>query len=265
MLFSYNNLEIKISSQTKTLFVYFKNAHLDLETLFELESLTQWLQTHIEVQSLVLTTEQEVFPLAPDTETLGRWSNENLRKFQQKLARLIWSLHKIPQTVIADMKRGTNSFGIELALAADLIFIGQDGEWDFDYLRRGVVPMSGAITLLNSFIGSAKARQWMLMGKSVSANELESAGLALIAQDPDEIVQTLQRIKDQSQVCRIQMKRQWLEMLTPEFEKIEDIEYPFALAAHDVLDFQRPSAKEDFVSARDIAGKMRDKFKETII
>lgn len=265
VLFNYNNLEIKISPQTKSLFVFIKPDHLNLETLFELEGLTHWLQSHIEVQSVILTSEQEVFSLSPKMEDLSRWTPDSLRKFQQKLARVVWSLHKVPQTVVTYVKRGCDSFGIELALAGDIIVMDRDGEWDFNYLTKGLVPMSGAISILSNLVGVSRARRWLKMSKVVKSSELESSGLVELIDDKDEIVSMLNKINEQSSVCRIQMKRQWLEAMTSHFEKIEDVEYPFALAAHDVADYQRPHKKEDFISAKELANQLKNKAQETIV
>jgi len=263
MLFSFNNLEVKISSETKTLFVFIQPERLNLETLFELEGLTQWLQSHIEVQSVVISNEHALFPLSPSDETLGRWSVDQLKHFQQKLSRVVWAFHKVPQTVIADCKMGTDSFGIELALCADIVLLDYEGEMHFDYLEKGIVPMSGGVSLLAEAVGAHRARRWLLSTSSVSSEELEACGWIQAINDREQIVDILKKINQQSSIARIQLKRQWQEWFSPIHNKIEEVESPFALAAHQSEDYQRPFRQESFANARDVALKMRAKSAES--
>jgi enoyl-CoA hydratase/carnithine racemase len=67
--------------------------------------------------------------------------------------------------------------GVELALLCDLTFAAQTASFAFGEVKRGLMPGNGGTQRLSRRIGSAKALDMILTGRTVSAAEALAMGL----------------------------------------------------------------------------------------
>ncbi|MGA7397614.1 MAG: enoyl-CoA hydratase/isomerase family protein [Solirubrobacterales bacterium] len=73
--------------------------------------------------------------------------------------------------------------GLELALACDLIFAGPGAKMGLPEVRLGILPGAGGTQRLPRRIGAGRAKDLMLSGRHIGAEEAESLGLAINAPD----------------------------------------------------------------------------------
>lgn len=71
--------------------------------------------------------------------------------------------------------------GLELALACDLIFAGPGAKLGLPEVKLGILPGAGGTQRLPRRIGAARAKDLMLSGRHIEAEEAERIGLAIAA------------------------------------------------------------------------------------
>jgi enoyl-CoA hydratase/carnithine racemase len=82
----------------------------------------------------------------------------------------------------ADHDRGVSGYalgsGCELALAADFRFAGRSAKFGLSEITPGIMPGSGGTQRLPRIVGPARAKELILSGRMVAADEALAIGLA---------------------------------------------------------------------------------------
>lgn len=107
------------------------------------------------------------------------WIREGHRVFR-RLARL-------PQPVIAVLNGYTFGGGLELALSADLRLAAEEAELSMPEVTIGAVPGWTGTQSLPALIGPARAKEMILTGRRVKAEEAERWGLVNEAVPKEEL------------------------------------------------------------------------------
>jgi len=86
-------------------------------------------------------------------------------------------IERLPLPVIAAVHGVCLGGGCEIALACDFILASPDAQFGQPEVNLGVMPGWGGTRRLPRRIGPARARRWVLTGRSVTAEAAEEAGL----------------------------------------------------------------------------------------
>ena len=109
MKFNYNTLNVDLRPETRSLTISLNrpkhNNQMNVEMLFELESLFGWLTAHLEVNAVVITGVGDTFCTGFDEEELRLMSEDKLQKYLVRFQRLISGMLALPQTIICDLKK----------------------------------------------------------------------------------------------------------------------------------------------------------------
>lgn len=223
-IFKYNTLNAYLKPATKSLIISTKSeafeAGLSSEWIFELDSILQWAFDKIEIQSILLTGENNSFAPALKTNEIALKEKDFWIKIHQKINALNKLILKLPQTVILDMKYGNANVGLDIAISADIIIGHRSGQWNFDYLNLGICPLSLHIFGTEK-IASGLVDQWILSNAQVAHSELQlQRFFHTLYDDTDRqhcIQATLEKVLKQAPVSRIQtklsLKRAFLEKI----------------------------------------------------
>ena len=259
MKFSYNTLDVKLNSKTRSIEIKI-NELINIEMLFELESLLSWLLGHIEVNAIVLRGKNDYFCSGFDNKELKIMSEEKLKKYIVRFQKIVTGMLYLPQTVICDLGLGASAMGVELSLGADIRVGSETGKIQFNALEKGWVPCCGGIGLLSAWVGNGNARSWLLSGSKISHSVLATKGLLIESYKNKEssftINKFLKNISRQSPVARIQAKRSFLETILPELERTFEYESIFSFASIETGDWKKENADE-FVPARELAKELK--------
>ncbi len=266
MNFNYNTLNVELHPKTRSLSITFnrpeKENQMNLEMLFELESLFGWLTAHLEVNAVVINGSAGVFCTGFDEDELKIMSEEKLQKYLVRFQKIISGMLALPQTIIADLGKKASGMGLELALGADIRICHENAQIDFNSLDKGWVPCSGGIGLLGLLVGHATARQWTLTSKNVSFSEAHAKGLVTTGYNNEAVLEDiLNSIAKQSPVARIQSKRSLLEAIMPELTRIFEFESIFSFASMKTNDWKKDplnNPEERFMSARELSGQLQE-------
>jgi enoyl-CoA hydratase len=86
-------------------------------------------------------------------------------------------IERLPLPVIAAVNGVCLGGGCEISLACDFIVASEDAQFGQPEINLGVMPGWGGTRRLPRRIGVARARRWILTGRSVPASEAAEAGL----------------------------------------------------------------------------------------
>jgi 2-oxoglutaroyl-CoA hydrolase len=125
------------------------------------------------IRFVVLTGEGEAFTAGGDVAGF-------LQAEPETLSRLHWNVtapERCPKPVIAKLRGYAFGVGFELALACDFRLAADDVELALPEVKLGMIPGSGGTQRLVRLVGLARAKDLILRGRRVKAEEALSLGL----------------------------------------------------------------------------------------
>lgn len=91
---------------------------------------------------------------------------------------------RIRKPLIAAVRGFALGGGLELAMACDMLVLGEDAKLGQPEIRIGVMPGAGGTQRLTRAIGKARAMELVLTGRTMDAREAERFGLATMVVTP---------------------------------------------------------------------------------
>jgi enoyl-CoA hydratase len=160
---------------------------LSLEMLDELHSFLSRIKTRPEIRVLILTGEGRGFCSGFDLkderlqkEAARFLSNPGLHltAVQKKYGDLVVEMRKIPQPIIAAVNGPAAGGGMCLALASDVILAGPKAAFTPSFINIGLSGGEmGTTYFLPRLVGSTRAAEILMTGRTVDAAEAEKIGL----------------------------------------------------------------------------------------
>jgi 2-(1,2-epoxy-1,2-dihydrophenyl)acetyl-CoA isomerase len=92
--------------------------------------------------------------------------------------------------VICALNGVAAGLGAQVALACDLVIAARDARLIEIFTRRGLVPDAGGTYLLSRLVGIHQAKQILMFGDDINAEEALTLGLVNAVVDPDELEAT---------------------------------------------------------------------------
>lgn len=109
------------------------------------------------------------------------------RRLPSTFHRLIPLLLDTQVPVVAAVRGWAAGLGFHLALAADFCVAARDARLWEPFIARGFTPDSGATWLLPRFVGLARARELLVLGRELSGAEAADWGLVHRAVEVDAV------------------------------------------------------------------------------
>ncbi len=234
-LFNYNTLNVNLVKSTRSIWIKLnkpQNEHaINMEMLFELESLIAWLTNKVEIQSVFLTseeTEENQLSQGYFSKNVKNYSQNQILKLTDKLQKIVQAFHHLPQTIVIDLKKGASNLGCELSTAADIRIAHQDCQIEFNHNKLGLTPSSSGMSTLALLVGQMHARNFLLSGQKIDINFLKSSGFVYQTYDEEskrKVVQNLLvAIRSQAPVQRIQTKLGVFDLERAKYEQSMKVE-----------------------------------------
>lgn len=98
------------------------------------------------------------------------------------------ALAAVPRATIAAVNGYALGGGLELALACDFRVCAEDSKLGFPEVQLGVIPGGGGTQRLPRLIGSSRAKDLVMSGRHVPAEEALSMGLVNRVSAPDDVL-----------------------------------------------------------------------------
>lgn len=225
-LFSYSTLDTRLDKSTRTLYVTLNTPEnlnvLNLEMLFEIESLLAWCTSHIEINSIFFNSSSKEFSTGLDKKTISSLQAPQLEKIFIKLQKIIFSMMQLPQTIIMDLGEGSELLGSEFSLGADIRIASDTTKISFNHLYYGLIPGAGGLNILSEIVGITHAKNWIQGASVISKDHLSSSGYIkefyLNSNKHECITRLLTQINSCAPVQRIQSKLALFETMRSKIE-----------------------------------------------
>ena len=112
-----------------------------------------------------------------DLKERASFDDDRLRAQRAELIRLITRIHALPVPAIAAVEGYALAGGFELALACDLIVASRAAVFGLPEVAVGIFPGGGSTQTLTWLVGPARARDVILTGRRLTADEAEAWGV----------------------------------------------------------------------------------------
>ena len=118
----------------------------------------------------------KIFAAGADIKAMAEFDPEQIRPVVAALGDALDQLEAMPKISIAAINGYALGGGFELALAADLRYLADDGKVGQPEIRLGVIPGAGGTQRLTHLVGPGRARDLVYTGRQVVADEALATG-----------------------------------------------------------------------------------------
>lgn len=126
---------------------------------------------------------------------------EHLRAFRREVLEA-WNLaEEMTKPTICQIHGGCIGGALELALACDLRVMASDAIVGMPETRVGLIPDVGGSSRLPAVVGLGRAKELIMTGKLIGAEEAERIGLANRVAAPEELDAATQQLVDELLAC----------------------------------------------------------------
>jgi 2-oxoglutaroyl-CoA hydrolase len=148
------------------------------------------LGTDESVRAVVLTGAGRAFSAGGDIPGFLRAEPETL----SRLARDVAAPERCPRPVIAKLRGYAFGVGLELALACDFRIAAVGTELALPEIKLGMIPGSGGTQRLARLIGLGRAKDMIMRGRRIGADEALALGLLTEVVAEDELDAAVDRL-----------------------------------------------------------------------
>jgi enoyl-CoA hydratase/carnithine racemase len=134
-----------------------------------------------EVRVVLLRAQGPVFSAGIDLSALaqlGGGGGDGFRRGGRRLQDVFMALERIGKPSVCAVQGVAVGAGLQLALACDLRVVADDARLGLWEIRYGIIPDLGGIHRLTRLCGASRAKDVILTGREVSAEEALRIGLA---------------------------------------------------------------------------------------
>jgi enoyl-CoA hydratase len=151
---------------------------LNIETLKEIQMGIQEVKDHSNVKVLILTgAGEKAFVAGADIMEMKEMNSLQASQFSNLGHLTLNMIQDLDRPVIAAVNGFALGGGMEVALACDFIYASENAKFGLPEVTLGVFPGFGGTQRLPRLIGKGRAKELILTGKMVSAQEANQMGI----------------------------------------------------------------------------------------
>src|SRR4051795_7284185 len=142
------------------------------------------------VRALILTGEGKAFSAGGDLSRFERdWDPREFRHDSHRLTSVITLVERLEKPTVAAINGVATGAGTQLALACDVRLMAAGTRFVYREGRLGIIPSHGGVTRLVKLIGLARAKDVILGGEEVSAEEAQRIGMVTAVVAPEALLE----------------------------------------------------------------------------
>ncbi len=213
---------------------------LNLAMQGEILAAARWMAGSERVRCVVIYGGPRMFAAGADIKEMAAMSYQDMAAASHLLQESFNAVANLPMPVVAAVTGFALGGGCELALCADLRVVGERAKLGQPEVLLGVIPGLGGSQRLPRLIGPSRAKDMILTGRYVGAEEARSFGLAdrVVADDAvyDEALALAEQLAGGAPLALAAAKRavnQGLEVDVATGCQIERLEFAGLFATDD--------------------------------
>jgi enoyl-CoA hydratase/carnithine racemase len=162
---------------------------IDHQMGLELQDAFREAADRADVGAIVIWGGPKIFAAGADIKAMAGFGPEEIRPVVAALGDALDMLEAMPKISIAAINGYALGGGFELALAADLRYVADDGTVGQPEIGLGVIPGAGGTQRLTHLVGPGRARDLVYTGRHVAADEASTLGLAERILPADDVLE----------------------------------------------------------------------------
>lgn len=160
---------------------------LSVQVQEEIREAAEELAQRDDVRAVVVYGGPKVFAAGADVKEMADWSMTDCLDRSAQLQSSFTAVERIPKPTIAAVTGYALGGGCELALCCDLRVAGDNAKLGQPEILLGIIPGAGGTQRLPRLIGPSRAKDLILTGRFVGADEALSFGLVDRVVAPDDV------------------------------------------------------------------------------
>jgi enoyl-CoA hydratase/carnithine racemase len=120
---------------------------------------------------------------------IGTSAYEIRDNYLSRVSSLFDTIEEMPFITVAAINGYALGGGFELALACDFRLMSSSAKAGLPEVVLGATPNSGGVQKLHRFVGRAKALEWILLGRHLSAADLDRWGMLFAVCEPGALIE----------------------------------------------------------------------------
>lgn len=113
---------------------------------------------------------------------------EQLYPHQADIRRVVTGLRRLSKPTIAAVNGPAVGSGVGIAAGCDIRIASTASRFGWVFVRRGIVPDDGSLALMLQILGYAKAFEWGVTGRTISAEEAQRIGFVNEVVEPEDLL-----------------------------------------------------------------------------
>lgn len=149
---------------------------LDKQTWEELSRVVDFSRRQNQIQAVIITGGEKVFAAGADIKWLNKRPALEVLQFGGQ--DVLWELERLNKPVIAAIEGYALGGGCELAMACDIRIVSEKAKFGQPEVCLGLMPGAGGTQRLSRLVGYGRAKEMIITGEIIDAQEAYRIGLA---------------------------------------------------------------------------------------
>lgn len=167
---------------------------LNKDTIFELTKAVEELEKDKNIKVAILIGEGKAFIAGADIKQMKDMSPSEAKKFAEMGHKLLMNIESSRLPFIAAVNGYALGGGCEVMMACDICIAASSAKIGQPEINLGIHPGFGGTQRLPRLVGRMKAKELLLTGDNIDANEAHRIGLVNMVVPDDKIMEEAERI-----------------------------------------------------------------------
>jgi len=167
---------------------------LNQETIEEITQAVIDLGKDNKIKVGILTGEGKAFIAGADISAMANMTPLEAKEFAEHGHNMLNTIEKSRLPFIAAINGYALGGGCETLMACDIVIAGKSALLGQPEINLGISPGFGGTQRLPRLVGRMKAKELLLTGRNINAEEAHSIGLVNMVVDDDKLMETTEKI-----------------------------------------------------------------------
>jgi enoyl-CoA hydratase len=167
---------------------------LNQETIEEITNVVKELGKDSKIKVLILTGEGKAFIAGADISAMAKMTTLEARKFAEAGHNMLNTFESSRLPVIAAVNGFALGGGCETLMACDIVIAAKSAKIGQPEINLGISPGFGGTQRLPRLVGRMKAKELLLTGKNLSAEEAYTIGLVNKVVDDEALLEEAEKL-----------------------------------------------------------------------